>query len=219
VLLDLLSELRSTITRYPMKHLGYSFYEQHYSIVSFNRDSQRLLRHRSYRIDTEFLIRQFGTFNLRREYYELFRLVGGLITGTDAILQQWAQWTANVRKDKGISAHQALDILTTTPETERNVEDARKVYREMLASRGKLDCVWTHRPVRAPDLDVDHAIPYSLSRNNDLWNLLPTHRFVNAKKRDRVPSPQLVAARAGSIREYWESLRGSYPDLFQRQFL
>jgi len=202
-----------------MKHLGFSFFKRHYSLVSFNKDSARLTPAKlQTAIDPEFLIENFGTFSLRRDFYELFRFLGGFITGTDAIMYQWAEWTANAKKEKGISVSQALQVLMTSPETQRNVQDARRVYDRLLAENGYLRCVWTNRYVRGDNLEIDHAIPFSLWANNDLWNLLPTHRYTNSSKRDRVPSPELVQDRANQIEAYWDKLRTVYTDLFDREF-
>ncbi|TVR91539.1 MAG: hypothetical protein EA428_05430 [Spirochaetaceae bacterium] len=36
--------------------------------------------------------------------------------------------------------------------------------------------------------DVDHAIPWSLWRSNELWNMLPALPQANNEKRDKLPT-------------------------------
>ena len=63
----------------------------------------------------------------------------------------------------------------------------------------------------------DHAIPFLLWGNNDLWNLMQAHTKVNALKSDKLPSAQLVVARKHAILEDWAVLREAMPDVFDRQ--
>jgi hypothetical protein len=60
---------------------------------------------------------------------------------------------------------------------------ARSLY-EQLAGK---TCVWMGKDLEA-EFDVDHAIPFALWKNNDLWNLPPAGAAVNNKKRDRLPT-------------------------------
>ena len=216
--LELLSKLHSTITRYPMKHLGYSVHGTHYYITEFKKNRPRLTKKRcSVALDASFVLDYFGTFVLRREYFDVFRLLGGLITGRDAIIHQWAQWTSAAGRGAGLSVEKVIQVLMTEPNTERNVVAARRIYSDYLDSGGPMRCVWTGRLITRSDLEVDHAIPFSLWANNDLWNLLPAHKHTNSRKRDRVPSPELIRKREKSIRNYWRVLRGEYREQFDRE--
>ncbi|MEN6517970.1 MAG: HNH endonuclease domain-containing protein [Methanospirillum sp.] len=68
------------------------------------------------------------------------------------------------------------------------------------------------REIRATEtLHVDHAIPFSLWRNNELWNLLPATNRVNAGKRDMIPTPSLIDERIGAIVDHWHLLHEAYP--------
>ncbi|WP_418887615.1 HNH endonuclease domain-containing protein [Leeuwenhoekiella marinoflava] len=46
---------------------------------------------------------------------------------------------------------------------------------------------------------MDHVIPFSVWKNNDLWNLLPAAAHINARKRDKIPAPELIARQRGHI--------------------
>jgi hypothetical protein len=65
-------------------------------------------------------------------------------------------------------------------------------------------------------MHIDHAFPFVALRNNDLWNLLPSHETVNMKKRDGIPAPELL--KQARIRDRivyaWEKLADSFHDQF-----
>jgi hypothetical protein len=67
------------------------------------------------------------------------------------------------------------------------------------------------------ELHIDHIIPFSVWRNNDLWNLLPAHRDINLKKRDRIPSQELLHRRKSLILRYWREIKSQFPDRFDSE--
>nr|WP_246481695.1 HNH endonuclease domain-containing protein [Natronogracilivirga saccharolytica] len=103
--------------------------------------------------------------------------------------------------------HQAVDIP-------RDVGQVRRLLKRERA--GGLRCVWSGREIRG-DLNIDHALPYSLWQNNNLWNLLPVSAPVNSRKRDRIPTPGLIDRSAGRIREVWGLYAGNYGSQFYRE--
>jgi len=64
---------------------------------------------------------------------------------------------------------------------------------------------------------VDHVIPFSLWRNNDLWNLLPAHPHMNSLKKDRLPERSLLERRKELIIYYWEILREAAEERFRNE--
>lgn len=129
----------------------------------------------------------------------------------DALSLRWAEHMQ--RFDPALRKGDLLDRLLTEPTCQRDVKLARACF----LSRGALRCVWSDRTVRPQVLEVDHALPFALWRNNDLWNLLPAHRAVNQQKRDRVPDAAFLKQRAPAIRECWDMLDDCQPVLFARQ--
>ncbi|WP_048145244.1 HNH endonuclease domain-containing protein [Methanosphaerula palustris] len=111
-----------------------------------------------------------------------------------------------------------MERLRTVPETERSILDARRVYLNRFATAGSLACVWTGEAIKNPqDLHIDHAIPFSLWRNNQLWNLLPAEKHVNARKSARIPAPALIEARSEAIIGNWTLLDRAYPLRFRQE--
>jgi CRISPR/Cas system Type II protein with McrA/HNH and RuvC-like nuclease domain len=56
---------------------------------------------------------------------------------------------------------------------------------------------------------VDHVLPFSLWRNNDLWNLLPANPRVNRDKGNSLPTHSLLKRRRNTIIAYWDVLHQS----------
>ncbi len=105
----------------------------------------------------------------------------------DATLLRWAELTEQI--NDGIRASEVIDCLLQVPDAERNVADAKRHF-ATLSSRV---CVWTERSLDRA-FDVDHAMPFALWRNNELWNLFPVDPKVNAKKSDHLPLAGSLAA-------------------------
>ncbi|MFB2681083.1 HNH endonuclease domain-containing protein [Shewanella mangrovisoli] len=51
---------------------------------------------------------------------------------------------------------------------------------------------------------MDHAFPFARWLNNDLWNLLPTKRYINANKSDRLPAKLRMQQSKDWILDWWE---------------
>jgi len=126
----------------------------------------------------------------------------------DATVLRWAELTAEISQG-ALKPSQVLDQLLTAPIPEREVHAARDFYASLP---GKV-CVWTDLPLRRA-FDVDHAIPFVLWRNNDLWNLLPAAPEVNNQKRDRLPARALLQRRKDCLIDYWSRMRESHEERF-----
>ena len=64
---------------------------------------------------------------------------------------------------------------------------------------------------------MDNLIPFSIWKNNDLWNLLPSDSKTNNQKRDKIPSPELVEKQRNMIIDYWEILNESQTQRFKKE--
>ena len=65
--------------------------------------------------------------------------------------------------------------------------------------------------------DADHVLPFSLWRNNDLWNLLPAAPRVNREKADRLPTSNLLKRRKDTIVSYWEAMHQANAIRFENE--
>jgi SAM-dependent methyltransferase/SOS-response transcriptional repressor LexA len=129
----------------------------------------------------------------------------------DATLLRWAELCANFSRGS-LRPSEVVDRLLVVPDTERRVADAREVFLHLP----QRFCVWTGASLPR-GFDVDHAIPFSLWRNNDLWNLFPAHARINNQKRDSIPTWNLVQHQRDLIIQVWRTLHEQHPHRFERE--
>ncbi|WAC05328.1 MAG: hypothetical protein OS112_01480 [Methanoregula sp.] len=212
---DLVADLKTTITNMPMKHLGYSVYKQHYSLFRDEGGVRRIPA--GVPINQELLVHNLGYFSFPKDLYAVFQYLGSFITGDDSLLFQWAQFTRSASKG-AVSVEFVLEKLRTYPITERDVLAARSFFDVMFRKNNFIDCVWSGKSItKLSSLHIDHMIPFSVWKNNDLWNLLPSSDVVNAKKRDKIPAPEFIEQRKADITRTWDLLRLEYPKRFNRE--
>lgn len=131
----------------------------------------------------------------------------------DALILRWGELTSEIAR-QAISPSEVIDRLLRAPVWQRNVEDARRVY----AALPSKECVWSGAAL-GQAFDVDHVLPFSLWRNNDLWNLLPAARRVNREKADRLPTCNLLKRRRDTIVSYWADMHQAKPIRFNNEAL
>jgi hypothetical protein len=215
--IDLCDQIHSTVIKNPMKYLGRSISGGFYNVFDYERKFRK--RKIAGAINTYSMVNRYCNYHFSQEYFEIFQVVGEYILGSGAIIQKWADFTVSANREKNpISKSEALEILTSFPRSERNVLLSKKLFLAGLREKGELLCVWSSKKVSNENaLNIDHVIPFSLLRNNDLWNLLPTHQSMNAKKSDKIPSPVLIEKSKANIKYYWRQLSNTYPILFEEE--
>jgi len=214
--LALALKLKTTITTMPMRHLGYSISRNEYSVFRYDGGASRLSG--SGEISQDMLVKKFGTFSFPMELFAVFQYLGSFISGEDSLLYQWAEFTVNSEKSGNLTIESVLQKLRTYPETERAVSDAKIVYHQMFCEDQSIDCVWSGKKIKTfESVHIDHLIPFTIWKNNDLWNLLPASGDVNNKKRDKIPAPDFVDERSDSICRYWDILHNAYQPRFDRE--
>jgi hypothetical protein len=208
--LTLAKKLKDTITLMPMKYIGRSISNNYYSIFQFNSDKRTSTKGS----DIEFLINNFGQFSIPLDYYQAFQVLGSFITGQESILFKWAEFSVNA-SGKRVSIEKVINEVLKSPITERDILESKKIYKAILKKEGSVRCVWTDKPITT--FDIDHVIPFSVWKNNDLWNLLPSQATINNKKRDKIPSVDLIEKRRDLILHYWELMNENQSQRFQKE--
>ncbi|MBS7565535.1 hypothetical protein KHS38_14070 [Mucilaginibacter sp. Bleaf8] len=209
--LDLVVNLNRTITTMPMKYLGRSISQNFYSIYQYENAGSRK---KAESIDTEYLIKSFGYFSIPLEYYEAFKLLGSFIIGQDAILFKWAEFSV-AASGKILSVNHVINEVLKSPITAREIAASKTFYKELLQSEGTVYCVWSGNKIS--QYDIDHIIPFSIWKNNDLWNLLPAQAKLNNQKRDKIPAESLIDKRKDLITYYWHLLHKAKEKRFQKE--
>jgi hypothetical protein len=207
----LAKKLKGTITAMPMKYIGRSISNDYYSIFQFESGNAR---RNTTEIDLEFLINTSGSFSIPLEYYEAFKILGSFISGQDSILFKWAKFSVNASR-QNLSIEKVVSEVLKSPITERDVAESKQIYKTILKKEGKVFCVWTGKAITS--YDVDHLIPFSVWKNNDLWNLLPSQSITNNQKRDKIPSTDLIEKRKDLILHYWELINENQSQRFQKE--
>jgi hypothetical protein len=130
----------------------------------------------------------------------------------ESSILRWAELTHEI-SEKRIAVSRVLDLLLRRPGVDRDTALARDLYAALPALR----CAWTDRPLSRAKFDVDHVIPFSAWKNNDLWNLLPADARVNRNKLDRIVTADLLHRRRDPIIACWETLRAASADRFDAE--
>lgn len=209
--IELVKLLRNTITRMPMKYIGRSISENYYSI--FNYEYGERFRIPSV-LDRSFLANNFGSFSIPLDYYEAFRILGSFINGSDSILFKWAEFSVNA-SGKTLSFEKVVNEVLKSPITEREIRESKKIYNDVLIKQGSVYCVWTGKKINK--FDVDHMVPFSVWKNNDLWNLLPSEPVTNNKKRNKIPSVELIEQQKKHILDYWGLINEKHNERFMKE--
>ena len=204
----LLRKIQHTVKDMPMKHFGYSMYNEHYSLVNYNNHTIRTPSYFG-------LITEAGSFFIHPELHQLIEEVGSLIIGKDSIINGWADFTAKAAQRNeftpSVSKEEVLSVLTKAVDIPRDITQVKSMLSSVETA--EFECVWSGTSLKE-SFHIDHIIPYSLWQNNNLWNLIPVKSTINLSKSDRIPSPDLIHASAGRIKDVWKL----YADRYERQF-
>lgn len=209
--IDLAKKIKNTITRMPMKYIGRSISNNYYSIFQYESKGRRK---NDSTVDIEYLINNFGSFSIPIDYYEAFKTLGNFIGGTDSIFFKWAEFSVTA-SGKNLSVEKVVNEILKSPITQREVEESKKLYSNIIKKEGKVYCVWTGKTISK--YDIDHLIPFSIWKNNDLWNLLPAQAKINNEKRNKIPSIKVIERKKDLIIHYWEMIDSYKPDRFRKE--
>jgi hypothetical protein len=211
----LCKKIRDTIKKQPMCYIGRSVSDEFYSIYELEADGVRLSKPN--KLDVEFMIGRFGRFTIPEEYYHVFEYLGSFLTGTHSIMINWAEFTVE-KSNRSLNLQQVLPKILMSPLNERDTRLTEDMLTRYLKEEGQLTCVWSGKKIKQ-NLNIDHMLPFSVWRNNDLWNLLPTTKGVNSVKSDSIPSNELLSRSKGRIIGYWQFFRQLQPEIFDKELM
>ena len=205
--LNLAKESAKTITRMPMKYIG----DIHYGVfVPSTTSFGRIRKGNATTVDRAFLIELFGMFTISQDIYKIFRYFGQNLYGTSTIARRWKEKVERIN-DCRIADSTVEEILYHTFTDTRDTTLARSLLPE------RVTCIWTEKRYSRAKIEIDHMLPFSIWENNDLWNLMPASSTINNKKRDKIPSPNLLDRQKNLIFHYWDLYRSKKPHLFTIQ--
>lgn len=209
---ELINSIINTVISGPVKYSGSSFDDQSFFIIgegakSFSKKSQS--------INPKSLIDSCTTIGIKQNaYHELYRY-GSWIE--DSITLRWARFTEKLSSNSGsnISSGDIVTLLSRDFVVQRDTLFARKVYDQYKEEYGELRSVWSSSKISI--YEVDHAMPYSIYANNDLWNLLPASKSENGSKSDMLVTTDLINRQKNIIIPYWEYMKEKAPERFDNE--
>jgi len=214
--LDLLLQIRNTMVDMPMCYLGHSLHDKENEIFRADKDKPR--DSITEPVDPMFLVKYYGTFFVKRKYHEAFINAGPFLIGDNSILFRWAQFSEERCMEDKIRFGDILRTIADSPVEERDIADSKEFFDALLKERGVLISVWSDSKIASPkNCNLDHMIPFSLWKNNELWNIMPTLPKENSDKSDKIPSVPLLESRRTAIIGYWADMMKHKPLLFSRQ--
>lgn len=210
---ELCKAIRTTIIDMPMRYIGHSIYKEHYKIFQSIKTGKRLTKPENFGL--QYLLENFDTFTIPYDYYEAFEYIGSFITGSNAILLAWAEFTHEKSK-RTIPITTALEEILKSPIQKRDVKISDTAFKNLLAQQGYLECVWSGAKI-IDDLNIEHIIPFAIWKNNDLWNLLPAAAKANSSKSAKIPVENLLNKRKDCIIGYWQYIYQEKTEVFERE--
>ncbi len=132
----------------------------------------------------------------------------------DALILRWAELTVRL-SGSSVPKEKVISRLLVEAEAEHDTDIAREIFKKYPNPC----CVWTGQRLDkrgAVTFAVDHLLPFSIWRRNDLWNLLPADPRVNLEKTDLLPKRQLLIDRRATIHDYWEFAKKQRAGRFRR---
>jgi hypothetical protein len=211
IIMNLIRELKKTISKKPMYHIGSSIglngllYTYEGTVVRTPKE-----------LNLNWIIENLGEFALPIEFHNVLSVVGSFVAGTNSIIFKWADFTNRIIQDNTLNTGLIISLLNPG-DTERDVLRAKIFYKSILEN-DTLYCVWTGDRLRK-NMHIDHMLPFISLQNNDLWNLLPTGSSINTKKRDAIPSRSLLENKLVKDRIIcnWEALNNEYHEQFMQE--
>lgn len=126
----------------------------------------------------------------------------------ESLILRWGELTYEISKKK-VSREKVIEKLLVTPQPDRDVALARQIF----AQTTDIKCVWTNAPL-SNGWHVDHALPYSIWHNNDLWNLFPSTKVANSQKSDKIVTARLLYKCRENIIQCWELFKSAAEERF-----
>lgn len=191
-----LKEISDTIIKGPLRYIG----DTDYGVFTY-LSGRKAAESPGFKFDYE-----MGMMSVPSAIWHDLILFGTWVE--DSVVMRWAEFTNKHNPD--IPFADLYLKLTDPVFDERTTAEIRRLF-----SNQEIECVWSGQ--RTHDFHVDHAIPYSFWKNNDLWNLLPSAAKINSEKSDSIPHPHLAARRKDCIVSYWEVYAKAYPERFKYQ--
>jgi hypothetical protein len=199
------------IAQMPARHLTYADDRPVFETVY---QSQRP-RRGGLRIDQAYLW-SFGTTRVPLPVWNALRRMAAWVE--PMLVAEWARlmqgYTANQARRSESDAMAAL----RWQEDERDTGFVRDLVRRRLDAGSRIACVWTGAELPINHVCIDHCLPWSAWQCNDLWNLMPAGRSVNAQKSNGLVTSAALSDAKPRILAWWEQAYVDAPEVLRSRF-
>ncbi len=70
---------------------------------------------------------------------------------------------------------------------ERKLSNAKEFWKNYLQEKPQVNCIYSNQTLDK-SFSIDHFLPWSFVTHDQLWNLVPTPKYVNSSKSDHLPN-------------------------------
>lgn len=220
-------DLASTVTKGPVQYAGSSLYGKTGFFRIFSVETSAAERAAAKTDMTlggrDALAARLGRLQLPAELWAELRSSAPWLS--DSLIMSWGRESARLSrlaKDlppatlRNIADPGLVVTRLLAEEAERDVGLAKAILRDVIRDEGFVRCVWTGEKLTA-DIAIDHMLPFSKLRSNDLWNLAPAQSSVNNQKSDKLPTQKLLVARKPLLQDWWREAVHRAGTLFAAQ--
>lgn len=200
-----IKDISTTIKNMPAKYIKLP--GSHNSVFDISiSSSSKNLPPKLLSLDFEYM-KSFGIFVVPKQIWESFSRYSIWIE--PALIHEWAQLMASYRinREKSFSTVDYLTALTWDDPKRSTNRIREKVLQ--LQQYNYVKCCWSGKKLQTSFV-IDHAFPFARWPNNDLWNLLPTRKDLNAQKSDRLPTQYRLQQSKELITEWWKEAWGTH---------
>jgi SAM-dependent methyltransferase len=207
-----LAKAARLIAQMPAKHMTYA---DDQPIFETSYESRRPPRGRV-RIDQAYLW-SFGTTRVPLPVWNALRRMAAWIE--PMLVGEWARLMQGYAANRPRRADGDAMTALRWQEDERDTGFVRDLIRRRGESGGRVACVWTGAPVPWESLCIDHCLPWSIWECNDLWNLMPARRSVNAEKSNGLVTSVALSEAKPRILAWWEQTYVAAPAAVRSRFI
>ena len=135
--------------------------------------------------------RLFYSFSKKEEWLQINPVMYEFICKHKVVIEklnyyEWARFLERVNEEA--VATKLLDKIDESAKR-NNLSAYRQILYEEFESK---NCFYCGRPLQAGKIDVDHFIPWSFIKDDNLWNLVLSCPTCNRKKNDRLPDGRFL---------------------------
>ncbi len=136
--------------------------------------------------------RLFYSFSKKEEWIQINPVMYSFVCKHKVVIEklnyyEWARFLEKVNEES--VAVRLLDKIDESAKR-NNLSMYRRILYDEFESK---NCFYCGRPLKPDKIDVDHFIPWSFIKDDNLWNLVLACPSCNRRKNDKLPADKYLA--------------------------